>query len=242
MANSDLEPLVPEPVVDPSLPIRPGSGNGAARQPVLPELMPAFDFRAAFESIIERRATVRLAEEAAESKRVAYAHAKKHLEEEQATLSELEDAYTEGARLAVDALGEPARDIGEAAAAIRRDARRQQLYLSTAEAMALVGDATVRAWLQQPDGEQPDGLGRCHVIGPSGDLCRDCGALIGRAAAATYGLVGDCAGACVGVDCPGPPPLEDEPPLEEPARRTPRRHVGKPPAKRGTRRGKGKRR
>jgi len=104
MANSDLEPLVPEPVVDPNLPIRPASGNGAARQAILPELVPAFDFRAAFESIIERRATVRLAEEAAESKRVAYAHAKKHLEEEQATLSELEDAYTEGARLAVDAL------------------------------------------------------------------------------------------------------------------------------------------
>jgi hypothetical protein len=79
-------------------PIQTAADLMAAQQPRLPGLLPRFDFQSAFTSIVEQRAAVRRAQATAEEKHKHYSSAKKRAEEEQATLSKLEDDYADRAR------------------------------------------------------------------------------------------------------------------------------------------------
>ena len=67
------------------------------RQPRIPGLTPAFNFEAAFHSIIDQRAEVRRARAIQETKHKDAQRAKKHADDAQDELSKLEDEYAERA-------------------------------------------------------------------------------------------------------------------------------------------------
>src|SRR5262245_40267006 len=71
----------------------PVTGEHFTRQLSIPGLRPPFDYAAAFESIMERRRGVRLADALAEKKHKEAAAAKKEAEAQQEALSELEDEF-----------------------------------------------------------------------------------------------------------------------------------------------------
>ncbi len=235
------------------------------RQPRIPGLTPAFNFEAAFHSIIDQRAEVRRAKAIHESKHKDAQRAKKTADEAQDELSKLEDEYAERAEEREH--GDDAGAGGLQGCAYERETgkpcticpqladiatrgkltiadqvnialehARSQIYPNATDLAALVTASAgiyvrredvkpwdlvtvgfVLEWLAAPTSvEKPPIMGRSHIVGELGAGCVNCGALLTPLAAA-HGLEAWPVGAVVGIDCQGPPEVEE-------ARPTAKRH------------------